>query len=343
MIKFLLYFSFFILTFILIQFFKTLAPKMRLVDNPDKRKLHSGKIPLVGGIAIYLSFAISIFFFNYDYLIKSIIFSSIFVVILGLIDDAFELGIIVRLASQIVATLIVIGTGLSILNFGNYEIIPQFNLGIFSILVTVLAVLALTNAINFVDGIDGLSSGLVLIALITIFIIFQFEDNNFIPDILYVAIFVISSFFIINLGVLPFKRVFLGDSGSMFLGFFLSWLLIYMASPSNIFFHPVLVIWSISVPIFDLLGVITRRILRKSNPFKPDRRHIHHILIDLGLPKHIVLIYIIFFALINSISGLFFYYYFGPTVCLIMYLFYFLLYFFISLKLSRKIIYSVTD
>ena len=189
MIKFSLYFSFFILTFILIQIFKTLAPKMRLIDYPDKRKLHSGKIPLVGGIAIYLSFIISIFFFNYDYFIKSIIFSSIFVVILGLIDDAFELGIIVRLASQIVATLIVIGTGLSILNFGNYEIIPQFNLGIFSILVTVLAVLALTNAINFVDGIDGLSSGLVLIALITIFIIFQFEDNNFIPDILYVAIF----------------------------------------------------------------------------------------------------------------------------------------------------------
>ena len=342
MIDFLLYSFLFLLTFVLIQIFKIFSPKLKLVDYPSKRKLHTGTIPLVGGIAIYLSIIVSLLFFEFDYLIKSIIYSSIFVVILGLIDDAFELGIIIRLTSQFIATLIVTGTGLSIINFGNYEFIPQFNLGIFSLLCTVLAVLALTNAINFVDGIDGLSSGLVLVALINILFIFQLENNVFIPEILYVFLFVIFAFFINNVGILPFQKVFLGDSGSMFLGFFLSWILIYLTFPSNNFFHPVLVIWCISVPIFDLWGVISRRILRRSNPFKPDRRHLHHILIDLGIPQRIVLICIISFAIFNCFFGLLFFYNFGPLICLIMYPLFFFLYFFITLKLSRKINYNVS-
>ena len=127
MIEFLLYSFLFLLTFVLIQIFKFFSPNLRLVDYPSKRKLHTGTIPLVGGIAIYLSIIVSLLFFEYDYLIKSIIYSSMFVVILGLIDDAFELGIIIRLTSQFIATLIVTGTGLSIINFGNYELIPEFN------------------------------------------------------------------------------------------------------------------------------------------------------------------------------------------------------------------------
>ena len=147
----------------------------------------------------------------------------------------------------------------------------------------------------------------------------------------------IAAFLLVNLGIIPIKKIFLGDSGSMALGFLLSWFLIYYSHPLTGSIHPILTIWCIAIPIYDLLGVILRRILREINPFKSDRRHIHHILIDLGFTPIRVFIILTLVSMMLSLIGGLIYFNFGPLYALISYIFFFLLYVYISLILSRKI------
>ena len=164
-----IYFLTFILTLIFIYIFSLLSSFFNLVDLPNSRKLHKGSVPLVGGISIYLTIFVFIFYTNISFLLLIIFLSSGIILIIGILDDSFELGITIRLISQLIASLIVIGTGLSIIDIGDYYLFNPIQLGIFGILLTVFSIMGLTNAINFVDGIDGLCSGLVLIALLTLF------------------------------------------------------------------------------------------------------------------------------------------------------------------------------
>jgi len=331
-----LYLISFFLTIVLILIVSFFAPLFNLIDHPDKRKLHQGSVALVGGISIYFSILIYLPFLIIDYSLLIIILSSGIILVLGALDDAIELGVTVRLISQLIASLIVLGSGLSIIDIGDYYYFVPIELGIFGILLTLLSVIGLTNAINFIDGIDGLCSGIVLTALLSLFFYIYFSGNDNEIQIIKLFYTIISAFLLINVGLTPFKKVFLGDAGSMVLGFILSWLLIYYSHPSTRFIHPVLTIWCVALPIFDLLGVILRRILRRINPFKSDRRHIHHILIDLGLSTTKVLLILLSVSVILSIIGGIIYFNFGPLPALLSYFILFSIYFLFSLKLSRK-------
>ena len=329
----------FILTFISIYISSLISPFFNLVDLPNSRKLHKGSVPLVGGISIYLSIFVFIFYTNINFSLLIIFLSSGIILIIGILDDSFELGITIRLISQLIASLIVIGTGLSIIDIGDYYLFNPIQLGIFGILLTVFSIMGLTNAINFVDGIDGLCSGLVLIALLTLFFYIYFTGNSNENEVVIIKLFLVSilAFLLINLSLTPFKKVFLGDAGSMVLGFILSWLLIYYSHPTIRLIHPVQTIWCVALPVFDLLGVIIRRILRGINPFKSDRRHIHHILLDLKFSTINVLLILLSISCILSIFGGFIYFNFGPLPTLLSYFILFLIYLYFSLKLSRKI------
>tara|TARA_Y100000590_G_scaffold423943_1_gene530308 strand:- start:624 stop:1637 length:1014 start_codon:yes stop_codon:yes gene_type:complete len=327
----------FILTFLLIIIFSKLAKNFKLVDYPNARKLHKGPVPLVGGISIFISILILIPFINLNYSFLIIILSSSIILFLGALDDAIELGVIVRLISQLIASLVVIGTGLSIIDIGDYYYFYPIQLGIFGILLTVFSVIGLTNAINFIDGIDGLCSGLILVALLSLFFYINLSgiDNELIEiKILIVSIF---AFFLVNIGFSPFNKVFLGDAGSMALGFILSWLLIYYSHPSYRSIHPVLTIWCVALPIFDLLGVVIRRVLRGINPFKSDRRHIHHILLDLNISTQKVFLLLIIISIILSLIGGIVFFNFGPLPALLSYFISFSIYLYFSLFLSRKV------
>ena len=331
------YLSTFVLTSFFIIFFSFLSPHIKLLDTPNSRKLHKGPVPLVGGISIYLTILIILPFLDIDYSLLIIILSSGVILVLGVLDDAFELGIVIRLISQLIAGLIVVGAGISIIDVGDYAYIKPIELGTLGILLTIISVMGLTNAINFIDGIDGLCSGLVLLALIVLVCFIYLSGSSLNITLIGVLLVSILTFLIANIGITPIKKVFLGDAGSMVLGFILSWLLIYYSHPTSRHIHPVLALWCVPIPIYDLLGVIIRRLIRKINPFKSDRRHIHHILIDLGLkPKHVFLI-IVFFSIIISITGGIVYFSFGPAPALLCYFILFLVYIYISLALSRKI------
>ena len=326
-----------ILTFIFIIFFSYLSPFFKLLDIPNTRKLHKGSVPLVGGISIYFSILITSFLIDLNYSLLVIILSAGIILVLGVLDDAFELGIVIRLISQLIAGLVVVGAGISIVDVGDYYYFPPIELGILGILLTIVSVMGLTNAINFIDGIDGLCSGLVLIALITLICFIYFSGNNINISVINTLSICIVIFLLINMGVTPIRKVFLGDAGSMVLGFILSWMLIYYSHPTVRQIHPVLTLWCVPIPIFDLLGVIIRRLIRKINPFRSDRRHIHHILLDLGLtPMKVLLIILTFSIIISSIGGAVYFIY-GPLPALLSYFILFAIYVYISLLLSRHI------
>ena len=257
---------------------------------------------MVGGIIIYFNVLIFFIFLENTYYFNIIFLTTSILLILGCIDDAIGLGVVFRLVTQLICCLIIIGSGLTITDIGNYSFFPNFEIGILSIIFTVFCVIGLTNAFNFIDGIDGLCSGLFLISILTLLFFSYNSEPIFNPRYKY---YLHSNNF--NSVIFSFKffksfKIFLGDAGSMTLGFLISWMLIMYTQVYDII-HPVLTLWCVSIPTFDLISVIFRRLLRKKNPFKPDRRHIHHILLNLGFSNVLVVGLILIIAIAVNYFG----------------------------------------
>ena len=331
-----LIYSIFSLLFIII-FLKYFALKFKLVDIPNHRKMHKGVVPVIGGIAIYINFLIYVYLFSTDKQLLTITFITGIIVFIGLLDDRGDLPVIPRLTFQLIITLLMIGSGIYVADIGEYLFFSKIELGFFSILISVFAIMGLTNAINFIDGVDGLCSGIVILALITM-LFFCKSNNTFdlIKDInlYYLLILSIIIFFILNFFTNKFK-IFLGDNGSIFLGFILSSFLIYFTQPNNNFFHPCLVFWCVPLPILDLLSVTIRRMLRRKNPFKPDRRHIHHLLLDLKFKSRLVVFLLLLFSSFVSFIGYGVYNLYGSLWSLVMFVIILIYYIIFSIILSR--------
>ena len=324
------------LNLLIILFLHKISFHIGLIDIPGKRKMHQGNIPVIGGISIYLSLIPFIFLIDFHPWILSIILSSLVIVILGALDDSLQLGVTVRLISQLIASLIVIGSGLQIVDIGEYSILEAINLENFGILLTIISVLGLINAFNFIDGIDGLSSGLFFVAVSSL-LLFSFligNVNNF--DLLLLLLLFTSIFLFFNLGFIKNKKIFLGDSGSTLLGFIIAWLLIYYAHPEIRNIHPVLTLWCVTLPVFDLLAVVIRRLSKKINPLRPDRRHIHHLFLRKGYSQTVALIYILAFSIFSSAFGIAIFFIFGPLPCLLSYFIFFIFYLFFSIIFFRN-------
>jgi len=172
-----------------------------------------------------------------------------------------------------------------------------------SVIFTLILVIAYTNAINFSDGIGGLCVIYVLSCLISIIVFSYFsnKEGNFI-----FIIFLILSLFIFlfsNFNIFVTKS-FLGESGSTFLGFICSYLLIFYTLPDNRFFHPVLALWASSIPTYDFITVFIKRLHKKKNPMTPDLSHIHFLMIKKNLSKLSTLIILGFSSLLFSCIGL---------------------------------------
>ena len=320
---------------IIIYFLYPISFTLGLVDSPGKRKMHHGNIPVIGGICFYVTLLLLIYLINLPQWILIIIYSSSVIVILGAIDDSLQLGVTIRLISQLIASLMVIGSGLQVVDIGEYSIMNAINLGQFGILITIISVLGLINAFNFIDGLDGLSSGLFAIAIFSILFFSSITGNleNF--DFLICLLILIFIFIVFNLGFFSSKKIFLGDSGSTLLGFIIAWLLIYYAHPSVRNIHPVLTIWCVTLPVFDLLTVVIRRIFKGINPLRPDRRHIHHMFLRRGYSHTKTLFLILLFALFSSIFGIFIFIFFGPLPSLLSYIILFFLYVYFSVYFFR--------
>ncbi len=321
---------------ILLILFDILAPKLRLLDKPNLRKKHIGNIPLIGGLIIYFNILIFIFYFNTSGFMTTIMFTSFILILLGALDDAVELGVVFRLVTQLICCLIVIGSGLMINNIGDYMLLPKIEIGILSIAFTVFCVIGLTNSFNFIDGVDGLCSSLALTSILSVLLISVINNTHvYLVDFEYLFLICFTILFFIIFNISKYKKIFLGDSGSMFLGFFVSWILIMTSQSDKQIIHPVLTIWCVSLPVFDITSVVLRRILRRINPFKPDRRHVHHILIELGFSNLNTTIIIVLLSIVLNLFGILIFYISGPFPTLLCFFMLLILYVIFMINLSR--------
>ncbi len=325
-----LYVSLSVIFYILLLIFLKISKKFQIVDIPNSRKVHERPIPTIGGLVILLTIFIHLPFIQLPDKFLLILFASLIILIIGVLDDLYQIGIISRIISQIISCLIVIGSGLSIVDIGDYSMFQEFELGMFGILLTVFSVLCLINAINFIDGIDGLSASMVTISFISLIIFSLLENNLYVDEFILVFILVLLFFIFFNLGFINKYKIFLGDAGSTTIGFILSWVLIYNTFPEHRIIHPVLAIWCITIPIYDFLAVIIRRMKLKINPFKPDNKHIHHLIISKNISHTNCLIILIILSFFSNMLGGAIFYFFGPGPCLLAYIVYFIIFFTIS-------------
>tara|TARA_B100000886_G_C20345742_1_gene458625 strand:+ start:31 stop:1044 length:1014 start_codon:yes stop_codon:yes gene_type:complete len=317
---------------------KHFSLRLNLIDKPNFRKKHIGNIPLIGGLVIYINILSFSYIFDLSDQMNTILLTSIILIILGALDDAIELGVTFRLITQLICCLIVIGSGLVIKNIGNYMFIQNINIGIVSVLFTVFCVIGLTNSFNFIDGVDGLCAGLALISIITILTISYLDNTSiYLLDFKYLMLVSITLIMFLFFNITNFNKIFLGDSGSMFLGFFISWILIMTSQNKNEIIHPILTIWCVTLPVFDIISVVIRRSLRKINPFRPDRRHVHHILIEMGFSNFATTSIILTISVVLNFFGILIFYISGPFMALISFVVLLVLYVILMINLSRRI------
>jgi UDP-GlcNAc:undecaprenyl-phosphate/decaprenyl-phosphate GlcNAc-1-phosphate transferase len=263
-------------------------------DRPNKRGVH--RIPTVntGGLIIYLFFLSTVSQSELNYNIELIISIGFFVCLTGFVDDRINLTPSTKIVLIIIPSIYLILNGISISDLGEYEYLGKLELGKFKIPFLLLAIGLLINATNYIDGIDGLLLIFFLSCLIYyIFLIDDIETRNLLK------FFAIASFLNLILNLLPSKnkfKVFSGDSGSLFIGFFISFITIELYNSFNI--HPAILIWPLWYPVYDFLFVSINRLINKKSIFKPDNTHLHH-LIYKKFNGNIILP-IVLFLLVNS-------------------------------------------
>ena len=300
----------FVLSIFLIKVLKFFAFKVGLVDSPDTRKLHDGQIPLVGGIAIYISILVScVYNGNWNSELAYYLLASGLLVIVGVIDDYKDISPRSRIYAELIAAcLMVFGAGISINSIGDIFGIGNIVLdGATSSIVTILAVVALINALNMMDGIDGLAAGVSLISLFSFIWLTESTTSNVIPALYFVS--ATAAFLVFNLQLMGAKvqKIFLGDAGSMLFGFTLVWLIIRFSQKEHFVdpaFQPITALWIVALPLIDMICTVIRRLRKNRSPFGADRNHLHHILMYAGLHSRQALLAILFIAGTFNLIGI---------------------------------------
>lgn len=263
-----------------------------LVDHPGGRKTHEHPTPLVGGIAMFIAFAFAILTVDSPLSGHRALFAGALVlVVVGVLDDLQELSARARFAAQFLAGLIMtLGAGVVLHDFGHLMLADQpLPLGMLAIPLTLFATVGVINAVNLSDGIDGLAGSLVLIAVGSLLLIAWPSGQREVIGLLVVLAAVILAFLAFNLRFKGRALVFMGDAGSMFLGFVLAWFLVRLSQGEARLFAPVTALWLFALPLIDTVVTMSRRIRLGRSPFAADREHFHHILLAAGFtPKQTV-------------------------------------------------------
>jgi UDP-GlcNAc:undecaprenyl-phosphate GlcNAc-1-phosphate transferase len=263
---------------------RSLAKKRKiLIDLPDRsRKFHNRATPLTGGLAILIASVLSAELyldfnglkgyvpeFTYHLTIASIILVPLF-----LIDDFKSIKPTIRIVFQILLSLyMILMTDIKIENLGNIFYFGDIHLGVLSIPFTIFCTVGLMNAFNMIDGINGLCSGTAMIALLLI----GFKSGLIYDSMLVLIIGAMIGFLLFNLRIFGKKRgVFLGDHGSNLIGFWVAWAAIYSSQSTVYKLEPMTMIWFVSIPLLDCIGLIISRVGKGKSWSTPGRDHIHH-------------------------------------------------------------------
>ncbi len=292
-------------TYLVTPLVERVASRLGAVDRPDQRKVHEQPVPSLGGVAMFAGFAAALAFqcaaerwlhvqsgiLTRDTELLGIIGGATIIFIVGVLDDLWNLAPIVKAAGQLAAGAVLIASGVSVEFAGNPFGGGLLYLGIWAIPVTLFWVLGFTNTVNFIDGLDGLAAGVCAISGITFFI-FALQTGQTTAATL-CAIFVAVCIGFLKHNFHPAK-IFMGDSGSMFLGFMLGAIAIQGVMKSIAAIALLVPILIMGVPIFDAAFAIVRRAKNRKPITHADQGHIHHRLLHKGFShtQTVIVIYI---------------------------------------------------
>lgn len=292
----------FLFVALIIPFIKKIALHIGAVDEPGGRHIHNKVMPKLGGLAVFLGFLFGYMLFcNQTPQMISILIGSIIILIVGIFDDIKRLPASVQFVGQIASACVVVFYGNIVMQdvsaYGIY-----LNFGMFAPIITIIFIVALMNCLNFIDGLDGLAGGIATIFFVTISIIISYTGiyNGLDASLSLIMIGATLGFLIHNFHP---AKIFLGNSGSMFLGYMIS--VISLLGFKNVtitsFIIPVLIL---AIPILDTLFAIIRRILKGENPTQGDKKHLHHQLLQMTSSQVKTVLIIYFIDILFSIASI---------------------------------------
>lgn len=296
----------FIFVTILIPILRRPAERLGLLDYPGERKSHLHAVPLIGGVAMFISFCLGLLIVEEPLRpFVSLVVGMGVLLATGMVDDVMDVTPMAKLVMQLTAAVLMVSWGgVQIQSLGNLLGTGEIRLGEWAIPFTVLCTVFMINAINMADGTDGLAGGITIVALAWLTVVGWFDGAG--QSYIAVALLlyaVVVGFLIYNLRT-PWRSqasVFMGDAGSMMLGYAIAWLAVYSSQMDSATVYPVTIAWLLVLPVTDLVTSYFRRILRGRSPFVADQEHLHHVLIRAGysVPSTVAL-----FSLLLLLFGL---------------------------------------
>ena len=275
-------------TLLLLYVLRPISVRIGLVDSPSGRKQHEGHVPLIGGIAMYFGFVIAVLTLPVGLTaLRPFFAASAILVLVGLLDDMKELSSRARFAAQIFAAAIMVWWGqvalfdLGFIGSGG----GLFALPGWEVVFSVFCAVGVINALNMVDGLDGLAGGLALVPVLGLAVLAHDAGAAADRDVLVLLGVVCVAFLCVNLR-LPWRAralVFMGDAGSMFLGFAITWFVIKLSQGPDRAMPPVTALWLLLVPLFDTVWLLFKRPLTGRSPTSAGQEHLHHVLGMMGL------------------------------------------------------------
>lgn len=290
-----LFFNFIVamlVTMVVIVLLMRCTKQLQLADIPNTRKVHSEAIPRIGGLAMATGAALPILMWGpRGREVTGLLIGIAIIALFGIWDDRRNLDYRLKFLGQIIAALAAIiygGLRIEAIPFPELDLLPAY----WSIPLTILVLVGAANAINLADGLDGLAGGMTLLSFSVIAVLAHMVDNTV---VLLVTLAMMGSVF----GFLRFNtypaQIFMGDTGSQYLGFSMGVLAIMLAQKAHTPLSSALPVMLLGVPILDTLVVIVQRIYERRSPFVADKNHVHHKLLALGFshPEAVFLIYMV--------------------------------------------------
>jgi UDP-GlcNAc:undecaprenyl-phosphate GlcNAc-1-phosphate transferase len=274
------------ITALLIVWMRRPALRFGLVDHPGGRKRHGDSVPLTGGLAIAIGAGVTLLLSADALAHYRVLFVALLLLaVIGVLDDLGEVSPRSKLGVQVFAAVLMCSWGNHFLtSLGDIVGRGPIELANWAIPLTIFATVAVTNGMNMFDGLDGLAGGLVLVMLgFFAFFAWQAPDPNALK-FLVVLMGAVVGFLLFNAphALRGRRRVFMGDTGALVLGFVIAWFTIELSQRASGGVPPVLMLWVVGVVLFDVFTVTVRRVLRRRDPAAPDRAHLHHLLLRRG-------------------------------------------------------------
>lgn len=295
-----------IMSFIFTPVAKKLAHKFGAIDVPkDNRRVHSTPIPRMGGLAIFIGFIVSFLYFSGMEMDKMIGISVAAALIVGsgIVDDIYHLSAKAKLIVQIIASLIIVAVGIRIQYFTNpFDSDSLIWLHYLSVPMTVFWIVGITNTVNLIDGLDGLAAGISMISSITLAFVAMVNGN---VEIAMMTVAVSGA----CLGFLPYNfnpaKIFMGDAGSLFLGFILAVISIEGTLKSTTALAFAIPILALGLPIFDTTFAIVRRMINNRPIMEADKGHLHHRLLSIGMNQKRAVLTLYLISVLLGMSAIF--------------------------------------